>query len=71
MEVSELLLSEVLGENVCNFLICGAVLQNNCSIMHKLFDVVHMDLDVFGYLSLNQICLYIDITLIFTKNDSR
>ena len=39
--------------------------------MHKLSDVVHVDLDVFGPLSLNQICRDIDSSLIVTKNDSR
>ena len=55
MEVRELLLSEALGENVCNLLICGAILQNNWFVMHKLSDVVHVDIDVFGSLSLNWI----------------
>ena len=71
MEVSELLLNEAVGENVCNLLICGAILQNHCLVMHKFFDVVHVDLDVFGSLSLNRICRDLDSTLIVTKNDSR
>ena len=70
MEVSELLLSEFLGENICNFLIYGAILQNNCYFMHKFFDVVHVDLNVFNSLSPNRIYQDLDSTLIVTKNDS-
>ena len=55
MEVSELFISKVLGENICNLLICGAVLQNNCLVMHQLPDVVHMDLNMFGPLPLKWI----------------
>ena len=53
MKVSELFLSKSLHENICNLLICGAILQNNCPVMHKLPDVVHVDLNVFGSLSLD------------------
>ena len=70
MEVSELLLSESFGENVCNFLICGVILENNCSIVHKFSDVVHVDLDVLGSLSLNWIFRDLESTLIVTKHDS-
>ena len=70
MERSELFLSNVLRENICNLLICGEILQNNCSVMHKFSNVVHADLDVLGSLSLNQICRDLDIPLNFTKNDS-
>ena len=70
MEVRELLLSEVVGENVCNLLIYGAILQNNCSVMHKFSDVVHVAMDVFGSLSINHICCNLDSTFIVTKKYS-
>ena len=55
MEVSELFLSKFLGENICNLLIFRVILQNNCLVMHQLPDVVHVDLNMFGPLSLNWI----------------
>ena len=55
MEVSELFLIKLLGENIYNLLICGAVLQNNYPTMNQLPDVVHVDLNMFGTLPLNWI----------------
>jgi hypothetical protein len=37
----------------------------------KLFDVMDMDLDVFGPLSLHWVSAKLEITLIVTPNDSR
>ena len=71
MELSEFLLSEALSENAYNLLIYGAILQNNSSSMHKLSDVVHVDLALFDSMYLNQIFQYLDRNFIFTKNDSR
>ena len=42
----------------------------NDAIMHKLFDVVHMDLNVFGSLSLNWIIANLNGTLIITIDSS-
>ena len=70
-KVSELLLSEALGENVCNLLIYGEILQNNCFVMHKFSNVVYVYLDVFGSLSMNRIYRDLDRTFIVTKNGSR
>ena len=38
--------------------------------MHKLSDVVHIDLNVFGSLSLNWIIVYLNGTLIITVDSS-
>ena len=38
--------------------------------MHKLSDVVHMDLNVFGSLSLNWIIAYLNGALIITIDNS-
>ena len=42
----------------------------NGTIMHKLSDVVHMDLNVFGSLSLNWIIADLNGTLIITIDSS-
>ena len=42
----------------------------NGAIMHKLFDVVHMDLNVFGSLSLNWIIADLNGALIITIDNS-
>ena len=42
----------------------------NGSIMHKLSDVVHMDLNVFGSLSLNWIIVDSNGTMIITIDSS-
>ena len=42
----------------------------NGAIMHKLFDVVHMDLDVFGSLLLNWIIIDFNGTLIIIVDSS-
>ena len=42
----------------------------NGAIMHKLSDVVHMDLNVFGSLSLNSIIAYLNGSLISTIDNS-
>ena len=42
----------------------------NGAIMHKLSDVVHMDLSVFGSLSLNSIIVDSNGTLIITIDSS-
>ena len=53
MEVSEIFLNKVLGEDIYNLLICRVVLQNNGPVMHQLPDVVHVNLNMFGPLPLN------------------
>ena len=70
MEVSELFLSKYLGENICNLLICKAVLQNNCHVMHQLPDIVHVDLYILDPLPGKWICGYINSTFIVTKEDN-
>ena len=42
----------------------------NGAIMHKLSDVVHMDLNVFGSLSLNWIIEYLNGAQIITIDNS-
>ena len=42
----------------------------NCAIMHKLSDVVHMDLNVFGLISLNWIIIDSNGALIITVDNS-
>ena len=42
----------------------------NGAIMHKLSDVVHMDFNVFGSLSLNWIIVDLNGTLIITIDSS-
>ena len=42
----------------------------NGAIMYKLSDVVHMDLNVFGSLSMNWIIAYSNGTLIITIDNS-
>ena len=69
MEVSELFLNKVLGENICNLLIYRAVLQNNGPVIHQLPDVVHVYINMFGPLFGNWICVDISSTLIVTKYD--
>jgi hypothetical protein len=49
----ELLLSKCLGEDVCSLFSGWTVLQIDDPIMYHLSDVMHMDLDVFGPLSLH------------------
>ena len=53
MEVSENFLYKYLGEDICNMLIYREVLQNNGPVMHRLPNVVHVDLNMFGPLPLN------------------
>jgi hypothetical protein len=66
----ELLLSKCLGEDVCSLLVDGQVLQIDDPVMYQLSDVVHMDLDVFGPLSLHWVSAKLESTLIVTPNDS-
>ena len=47
------------------------ILQYNGYVMHEISDVVNVDLDMLGPLSLNLIFQDIYSTLIVTKNDSR
>ena len=42
----------------------------NGTIMHKLSDVVHMDLNVLGSLSLNWIIVYLNGSLIIRVDNS-
>ena len=42
----------------------------NGAIMHNLSDVVHMDLNVFGSLSLNWIIAYLNGSLIISIDNS-
>jgi hypothetical protein len=47
------------------------ILQIDDPIMYQLSDVMHMDLDVFGPLSLHWVSTKLESTLIVTPNDSR
>lgn len=49
----KLLLSESLGENVGSLLRTGTVPQNDDPVMNQFFDVVDVDLNMFGPLSLH------------------
>ena len=51
-------------------LICGTVLQKKCFVMHKLSDVVHVNLYMFGPLPGNWIHGYLNSTLVVTKEKS-
>jgi hypothetical protein len=53
MQEVELLLSKCLGEDVCSLFGGWIVLQIDDPVMYHLSDVMHMDLDVFGPLSLH------------------
>ena len=70
MEISENFLCKALSEDICNLLICRAVLQNYGPVMHQLPDVVHVNLYVFGPLPGKWIYGGINSTLIVTKYDS-
>ena len=48
-----------------------AILQYNGYVMHEISDLVNVDLDMLGPLSMNLIFQDIYSTLIVTKNDSR
>ena len=52
-EIAECILTKNFGEYVCYLFWRCTEEQVNGAIMHKLSDVVHMDLNVFGLLSLN------------------
>ena len=69
MKASEFFLCKALGEDICNLLICRAILQNNGHVMHQLPDVVHVNLYFFGPLPGNWICGDLNSTLIATKYD--
>jgi hypothetical protein len=71
MQEVELLLSKCLGEDVCSLFDGWTVLQIDDPIMYQLSDVVHMDLDVFGPLSLHWISTKLESTLIVTPNEIR
>lgn len=47
------------------------MLQIDDPVMYQLSDVVHMDLDVFGPLSLHWVSTNLESTMIVTPNDSR
>jgi hypothetical protein len=67
----ELLLNESLGEDVDSLFRCRTVLQINDLVMNQLFDVMHMDLDVFFPLSLYRISAKFERALVVTPDDSR
>jgi hypothetical protein len=67
----ELLPSKCLGEYVCSLFDRWIVLQIDDPVMYQLFDVMHMDLNVFGPLSLHWVFAKLESTLILTPNDSR
>jgi len=49
----ELLLNKCLGEYVYSLFVGWKVLQIDDPVMYQLYDAMHMDLDVFGSLSLH------------------
>ena len=67
MKVSEIFLSKVLGEDICNLLICREVFKKNGLAMHQLPNVVHVNLNMFGNIPLKWICGYLDSTLVVMK----
>ena len=69
MEVSKKFLCKALGEDICNLLICRAVLQNYGPAMHQLSDVVHVNLYLLSIFPSNWICGDIISTFIVTKYD--
>jgi hypothetical protein len=71
MQEVELLLSKCLGENVCSFFSGWTVLQIDDLFKYHLSDVMHMDLNVIGPLSLHWVSAKLESTLIVTPNDSR
>jgi hypothetical protein len=67
----ELLLSKCLREYVCNLFDGWTILQIDDTILYRLFDVMHMDLDVFGPLSLHWVAAKLESTPNVTPNDSQ
>jgi hypothetical protein len=65
------MLSKCLGENVYRLFDGWKVLQIDDHVMYQLYDVMHMDLDVFCLLSLHWVSAKIESTLIVTPNDSQ
>jgi hypothetical protein len=67
----ELMISKCLGEYVCNLFEIWTLLQIDDPVMDQLYDVMNMDLDVFGLLSLHWVSTKLESTLIVTPNDIR
>jgi hypothetical protein len=67
----ELLLSKCLDEDVYNRFGGWKTLQMDDPVMYHLYDVMHMDLNVFGPLSLHQASAKLESILIVTPNDSQ
>ena len=63
-DIAEVILTKNFGEDVCYFFWRCTEEYNNGTIMHKLSNVVHMDLNVFGSLLLNWIIADLNSTLI-------
>jgi len=66
----EFFLSEHLGEYVNIFFRGKTVFQISDPIMNRIYDVMHMDLDVFCSLSLHWVFAKIQSDMIVTPNDS-
>jgi hypothetical protein len=66
----EIFLSKCLGEDVYNMFGGCTTLQIDEDVMYLVFDVMHMDLDVFGPLSLHRVSTKLESTMIVTPNDS-
>jgi hypothetical protein len=64
------MLSKFLHEDVYSMFGGWKILQIDDPFMYHLFDVMHMDLDVFGPLLLHQDSIEIESTLIVTPNES-
>jgi hypothetical protein len=64
MEEVEFFLSKCLGEDVCGLFDGWTVLKIDDHVMYELYDVMHMDLDVFGPMSLHWVSAKLKSTLI-------
>jgi len=67
----ELFLIKCLGEYVCNLFEIWTLLQIDDPVMDQLYDVMNMDLDVFGPMSMHWVSSKIESTLIVTPNYRR
>ena len=66
----ELLLNKCLGEDVDTLFSKWTELQINDLVIYQLSEEMHMDLDVFGLLSLHWLSAKLGITFIVTSIDN-
>jgi hypothetical protein len=62
-------LNEGFGEYFCNLLCCRKIVQINDLLLNQLHEKMHVDLDVFGLLMMNQVLRDLDGILIVIVDD--